>query len=167
MTDHEMAVTCRSTERNDSRPGGGRTGRKLGRAALAVSMASFHIGLAGCGGSAAGSDTGTVLAPPPTSSPAPAPSPSPPAPTTYAVTVLWEVPSSNTDGSALTDISGYRVHYGTSPANLAQSDLVAGAGSTSHVVDGLAAGTYYFAVTVVNSLGVESAASNPAYKTVP
>src|SRR5262245_39192746 len=43
-----------------------------------------------------------------------APSPAP----SYSTTVTWTAPTLNTDGSALTDIAGYRVLYGTSPANL-------------------------------------------------
>jgi len=81
--------------------------------------------------------------------------------------VSWAVPPLNTDGTALTDISGYRVYYGASPANLAQSIPVSGAGVTSQVVSGLASGTYYFAVATVNSAGVASAVSNAASKTLP
>jgi hypothetical protein len=77
------------------------------------------------------------------------------------------VPLLNTDGTSLTDVSGYRVYFGASPTNLAQSIPVSGAGVTSQVVSGLAAGTYYFAVATVNSTGVASVASNAASKTVP
>ena len=74
---------------------------------------------------------------------------------------------SNTDGTALTDISGYRVYYGTSPTNLSQSERPMGVDVTTHIINGLATGTYYIAVAVVNSSGIESVASNPASKTVP
>jgi hypothetical protein len=73
----------------------------------------------------------------------------------------------NTDGTALTDISGYLVYYGTSPTNLEQSRSVPGAGNTSYVVSDLAPGTYYFAVATLNSTGVASVVSNAASKTVP
>jgi len=81
--------------------------------------------------------------------------------------VSWSVPLLNTDGTSLTDISGYRVHYGTSPTSLSQSVTVSGPGITSHVITGLAPGTYYFAVATVNSTGVASVVSNAASKTVP
>jgi hypothetical protein len=81
--------------------------------------------------------------------------------------VAWTVPLFNTDGTALTDIAGYRVYYGTSPTNLPQSVPISGAGITSHVITGLAAGTYYFAVATVDSVGTVSTVSNPAAKTVP
>jgi hypothetical protein len=77
------------------------------------------------------------------------------------------VPLVNTDGTALTNISGYRVHYGTSSTNLSSSLTVTDAGVTSSVITGLAPGTYYFAVATLNSTGVESAVSNSASKTVP
>jgi len=73
----------------------------------------------------------------------------------------------NTDGTPLTDISGYRVYYGTSPTNLAQSIAVSGAGNTTYVVSDLAPGTYYFAVVTLNATGVASVVSDAASKTVP
>lgn len=79
----------------------------------------------------------------------------------------WSVPLLNTDGTSLTGVTGYRLYYGQSPANLSQSILVSGAGVTSRVVNGLAAGTYYFAVATLNSAGLESDPSNAASKTVP
>jgi hypothetical protein len=81
--------------------------------------------------------------------------------------VSWTVPSFNTDGSALTDVSGYRVYYGTSPSNLAQSILVAGVGLTSVAVTGLPAGTYYFAVATVNSTGQTSVLSAVVSRNFP
>jgi hypothetical protein len=44
---------------------------------------------------------------------------------------------------------------------------ISGSGNTSHVVTGLAAGTYYFAVATVDSTNTVSVVSNPAAKTVP
>ena len=73
----------------------------------------------------------------------------------------------NTDGTPLTDISGYRVHYGTNKTDLTQSILVSGAANTSNVISGLAPGTYYFAVATLNSAGVASLVSDAASKTVP
>jgi len=83
------------------------------------------------------------------------------------VALAWAVPSLNTDGTPLTDIAGYRVYYGSSPANLSNSANVPGAGATSFAVGGLAAGIYYFAVATVNASGAESSLSNAASRTVP
>jgi len=74
--------------------------------------------------------------------------------------VTWTPPTLNTDGSAATDLTGFRIYYGTSASNLAQSIDVAGATVTSYVVTGLAAGTYYFAVSAINAAGVLSVRTN-------
>ena len=66
----------------------------------------------------------------------------------------------------VTDLAGYRVHYGTSEYELTQIIQVSGAATTSYVVSGLSSGTYYFAVSAYNSLGYESAFSNLATKTL-
>lgn len=94
----------------------------------------------------------------------PAPAPSPP---TYSATVIWTPPSLNTDGSALTTAASYRVDYGTSAADLSLSVVVPGGTSTGIAIDGLSAGTYYFAVTAVNSAGVASIRSNAVSRTLP
>jgi predicted phage tail protein len=85
---------------------------------------------------------------------------------TGSAAISWSMPTSNADGTALTDIAGYRVFYGTNPGSLSNVVNVAGASSTSTSVTGLAAGTYYFAVATVNSSGVQSVASNVASKVV-
>lgn len=96
--------------------------------------------------------------------PAPAPAPAP-APVGSA-TITWSIPTSNVSGAALIDIDGYRIHYGTSAANLNQSAYASGAGSTSYVVNGLAPGTYYFAVATVNSIGIASSPSSAISKVI-
>jgi hypothetical protein len=138
------------------------------RNAMSLAMAGVLFGLSGCGGSD-GSSFASAGAPAPTPGPGTptAAPPPPPDPGTYSVTVTWSMPSLNTDGTPLTDVSGYFIHYGTSPGNLAQSVLMAGAGVTSGVVNGLMPGTYYFAVTTINSAGTASTPSNPASVTVP
>jgi len=96
---------------------------------------------------------------------APAPAPAPAA--SYSATVTWVPPSLNTDGTALTDVIGYRVSYGASAGNLDFFVSVPGGTSTSAVIDGLNAGTYYFAVTALNSTGVASAESSVVSRTFP
>jgi NAD/NADP transhydrogenase alpha subunit len=82
-------------------------------------------------------------------------------------TVSWTQPTQNTDGSALTNLAGYRVVYGTSSGNLNQQVQITNAGTTVHIVENLSAGTYYFAVKAYNSAGAESDLSNIASKTIP
>jgi len=81
-------------------------------------------------------------------------------------TVNWTPPTENTDGTALTDLAGYRIAYGRSADDLDQSVSVTNPGLTSFTVDNLSTGTWYFAVIVVNAAGAESAISNIATKLI-
>jgi len=80
---------------------------------------------------------------------------------TGVATVNWTPPTENTDGTALVDLAGYKIHYGTSPDNLYNNILINNPGITSFVIENLANNTtYYFSVTAVNSKGMESGFSN-------
>jgi len=81
-------------------------------------------------------------------------------------TVTWTPPTANTDGSALTNLAGYRVAYGRSATALDQTASVDGVGVTTYTVNNLSAGQWYFAVFAVNSGGIESDVSNVATKTI-
>ena len=83
-----------------------------------------------------------------------------------SATVSWTPPTSNTDGSTLTDLAGYRVAYGNSSTDLDQSQALNNPGLTSYTVGNLAPGTWFFAVFAVNTSGVESGISNIATKTI-
>jgi hypothetical protein len=83
-----------------------------------------------------------------------------------SATVSWTAPTANNDGSALTDLAGYRVAYGRSAASLDQSVSVNGVGLTTYRVEGLAVGEWFFAVYAVNTQGIESEGSNIATKTI-
>ena len=75
-------------------------------------------------------------------------------------------PTENSDGSALTNLAGYTVYYGTSPSNLTQSVKVANPGLTAYTVTNLSSGTWYFAVTSYSSTGVESARTGTVSTTI-
>ncbi len=81
--------------------------------------------------------------------------------------VSWTPPTTNTDGSALTDLAGYRIAYGRSSSALDQDASLTNAGLTSYTVNNLTSGEWFFAVYAVNSQGVESDISNIASKTIP
>jgi hypothetical protein len=83
-----------------------------------------------------------------------------------AAALSWEPPTTNTDGSALTTLAGYRIVYGVSTTQLTQTIQLANAGLSSYIVENLAPGTYYFAVRAYTSKGVESADSNVVAKVV-
>lgn len=73
-----------------------------------------------------------------------------------SVTVSWMPPTSNSDGTQITNLAGYRINYGTSPDALVQSTSVDSAGLTSIVLNNLTPGTWYLAIRSVNGNGVAS-----------
>jgi Putative Ig domain len=85
---------------------------------------------------------------------------------TGAATLTWVPPTQNTNGTVLTNLSGYRIYYGTSPSALNQTVTLNNAGLTAYVVQNLAPATYYFALKALTSSGAESAMSQTASKTV-
>ena len=83
-----------------------------------------------------------------------------------AAELQWIPPTQNTDGSTLTNLSGYRIVYGASSTQLTQTIQVANAGLSAYVVENLAPGTYYFAVRAYTSSGAESSDSNVVARVV-
>jgi hypothetical protein len=75
------------------------------------------------------------------------------------VTLSWEAPTENADGSALVDLKGYKVHYGAASKSYSDTIQVGNAGLTTYVVQNMPAGTYYFAITAYNGAGQESSLS--------
>lgn len=80
--------------------------------------------------------------------------------------LFWKAPTQNTDGSALTNLAGYRVVYGRSPTTMTQTVELANPSLLAYVVEELSPGTWHFAVKAYNAAGVESAQSNVASKTM-
>jgi len=72
----------------------------------------------------------------------------------------------NTDGSALTNLTGYRIYYGTGANALTEVVEVPTVGITAYVIDNLTAGTYYFSIRAYNSAGIESTLSNIVSDTI-
>jgi hypothetical protein len=84
-----------------------------------------------------------------------------------SATLTWVPPVTNTDGSVLANLSGYRVQYGKSQTSLDQTKDVAGATTLTTTIDGLSSGTWYFAVRAYSSAGSVSDVSNVGQKTIP
>lgn len=78
-----------------------------------------------------------------------------PAPT-KSVTLNWTAPTQNVDGSALSDLAGFEVSYGSTSRQYTYTVRLVGAGSNSIAVEGLAPGTWYFAIKSYNTAGVAS-----------
>lgn len=85
---------------------------------------------------------------------------------TGSASLSWLPPTLNSDGSALTNLAGYEVHYGRSANDLAQSVALSNPSLSTYVIENLTSGTWYFAVLAVNSGGVTSPLSNVASKTI-
>jgi hypothetical protein len=84
-----------------------------------------------------------------------------------AVTLSWQPPTQNADGTPLTDLAGYNIYVGTGSSNYDYRQVrVDNPGLSSYVVENLEPGTYYFAATSFNASGVESAFSGEAVKIV-
>jgi len=81
-------------------------------------------------------------------------------------TLSWTPPTTNTDGTSLGNLAGYRISYGTSASALTQTVQIANPGVTTYSLSNLSPGTYYFAVRAYTSNGTESANSNVSAKTV-
>ena len=86
--------------------------------------------------------------------------------TTGTATVSWTHPTQNTNGSTLTNLAGYRLHYGTSSSNLSTVVQIPSAATTSYALKNLTAATWYFAITAYTATGVESAMSQVVSKAV-
>ena len=82
------------------------------------------------------------------------------------ITLAWDPPTTNTDGTPLTDLAGYKIYYG--PTSGSYTNTLDVGNVTTSVVNNLTDGlTYYFTVSAYNSAGVESSFSNEVSKTLP
>lgn len=83
-----------------------------------------------------------------------------PTPDGAGVALSWDVPTTTVDGETLGDLTGYRIHYGTSKDALTGAIEIPSSGANQYVVRGLEKGTYYFAVRAVTATGAQSEPSN-------
>lgn len=84
-----------------------------------------------------------------------------------SVTLTWQPPTENSDGSPLTDLSGYNIYVGTASSNYDYMEIrLENPGLTAYVVENLDPGTYYFAATAFNSSGIESRLSGEIVRTL-
>lgn len=83
-----------------------------------------------------------------------------------SATLTWQPPTQNTDGSAISDLAGYRIYHGPSAASLTSSITVSNPGLTAYTVADLGSGTHYFGITAYTTGGIESGISSIGSKTV-
>jgi hypothetical protein len=159
-------------------------------------MGMLAIALAGCGDDESGSSgvgsttssTGTSSSTPPqtvadtgsatTTAPATGGTTTPPGsgtttPPTGGTTVSssnltfgWQAPTENSNGTPITNLAGYKIHYGTASQQYTQVVEVSNPSLSRYVMDSLPSGTYYFAITAYNAQGIESTLSGEVTTTL-
>jgi len=73
-----------------------------------------------------------------------------------SVTVSWMPPTQNTDGSALTNLAGYHLYYGTSSTDLDRRVEIANPGIVVYIVEDLPVGLWHFAMSAYSTAQAES-----------
>ena len=81
-------------------------------------------------------------------------------------TLSWAPPTTRTDGTPLTNLACYKIHYGTSQGSYPNRVTIDNPGITTYVIENLAPATYYFVTTAFDATGGESDYSNVASKTI-
>jgi L-2-hydroxyglutarate oxidase LhgO len=72
------------------------------------------------------------------------------------------IPSTRANGQPLllSELAGYEIYYVLENSNAADTKIVVnGGGSTSYTINGMAAGTYDFAISAVDTAGLKSSLS--------
>lgn len=78
--------------------------------------------------------------------------------------LTWDPPTTNMDGTPLTDLGGYKAYWGTTSGNY--GSVISVGNVLTYTTTGLPDGTYYFAVTAYDIAGNESDFSNEVSKTI-
>lgn len=82
------------------------------------------------------------------------------------LTLNWQAPTQNVDGSTLDDLAGYRIYYGASSGSYRETLEVADPQASSLAL-ALSSGTYYVVMTALDADGNESGYSNEIVKLAP
>jgi hypothetical protein len=82
------------------------------------------------------------------------------------VTLSWQAPTENTNGTALANLSGYVIHYGSASKTYTSTVTINNPGLTSYVLEDLSPGTYYFSMTTLTTSGEQSSPSAEASTTI-
>jgi hypothetical protein len=83
-----------------------------------------------------------------------------------SMTLSWAPPTENEDGTALDNLAGYKLYYGTTSGQYTRQVRIDTPGLSSYVIENLLPDTYYVVATSFTTSGVESRYSNEAVKTV-
>lgn len=83
-----------------------------------------------------------------------------------AATLSWTPPTERTDGSPLTNLSGFNVYWGQKVGEYPNKATVS-LGTTTYLVENLTPGIWYFVTTAFDTDKLESRFSNVASKVIP
>jgi len=83
-----------------------------------------------------------------------------------SATLSWDSPATNADGTTLTDLVGYKVYYGTTSLGYTTAIDINDPNTTTHTIQNLSPGTYYFAVKAYDTSINESEYSSEVSKTI-
>jgi len=86
--------------------------------------------------------------------------------TSGSATLSWTPPTTNSDGTPLVNLAGFRIVYGQASRQYSQVLDIPSPVVATAMIENLSAGTWYFAVKAYTSAGVESDVSNEASKTI-
>lgn len=85
---------------------------------------------------------------------------------TNSAALSWQAPTTNVDGTELTDLAGFKIYYGKASGTYSEIIELDNPITNEHTIEGLAEGTYYFAATAYDIMGNESDYSNEVSKTI-
>jgi hypothetical protein len=77
-----------------------------------------------------------------------------------SASLSWVAPTTRTDGTALTDLAGYKIYYGRMSGTYDYTIEVDNPGVLTYVVEGLVSGEWYFALSAYDASDIESTRSN-------
>jgi hypothetical protein len=81
-----------------------------------------------------------------------------------SVTLTWDAPTTNVDGTPLTDLAGYKIYYGKLSGKY--TNVIDVGNVITYKVEDLQSGTYYFAVTAYDTSANEGDYSNEVSKSI-
>lgn len=73
-----------------------------------------------------------------------------------SVSLSWIAPTAREDGSALTNLAGFRIYTGRSPSDLRQARWLTNPGLSRFLLENLTPGRWYFALSALDANGLES-----------
>jgi predicted phage tail protein len=80
----------------------------------------------------------------------------------YSAQLSWTIPSTRTNGTPLTmsELSGYEIYYTNDLGTVSKTVTVSGGSLSTYTLSNIAAGTYHFAISAIDTSGQKSSLSS-------